>query len=159
MCELKDFSHLKLDRQHQYILDTELAIWHKWYLTKPDYQFGKDETVLDVGAGNGETAQFYLNHGASHVISVEPEAKLLYENFGNDKRVLIVPLAVNIIKIDGEGCERNMVVESHWVPLRWKVLHRYRTLFGRVWRLEEDWGSPITKLLRRVGWKMVDWGQ
>jgi len=108
MCSLKDFEHLKLDEAHRPILLAELELWHKWYLPCGV------ECQLDIGAGNGETAQFYLNHGARHVICIEPDADLLYANFGRDPRVTIIPMALDGIKIDGEGCERNMSLETHF---------------------------------------------
>jgi hypothetical protein len=33
----------------------------------------KGKTVLDVGAGCGETAKFFLDHGASQVVCIEPD--------------------------------------------------------------------------------------
>src|SRR6266487_1224904 len=107
MCELKDFEHLRLDRYHSTILEDELEFWHRAYLPCGD-------VVLDVGAGNGETAQFYLNHGAKHVVCVEPDIALLLENFGRDSRITIVECAVDTIKADCEGGEVNIVVETHF---------------------------------------------
>lgn len=95
----------------------ELPLWHKFYPTTSG-------VVLDVGAGNGETAQYYLNHGASHVICIEPEAELLEQNFGRDRRVTVIPGKVDLIKIDCEGAERDMVVESHF-PSAWKTTKRF----------------------------------
>ncbi len=43
--------------------------WEKHYL--PIDLRGK--VVLDVGAGEGETAMFFLQHGASKVVCIEPE--------------------------------------------------------------------------------------
>ncbi len=107
MCRLSDFDGLKLDDAHRYTLERELDDWHRNYLP-----VGK--IVLDIGAGNGETAQFYLSHGAEHVICIEPNADLLYQNFGSDPRITIVPLRVDSIKSDCEGGERNMVIETHF---------------------------------------------
>jgi tRNA G37 N-methylase Trm5 len=44
--------------------------WERYYL--PNFDL-KDKTVLDAGAGSGETILFYLMHGAKHVIAVEPD--------------------------------------------------------------------------------------
>jgi SAM-dependent methyltransferase len=110
VCQLKDYDHLHLDKSHRQILVDELEFWHRAYLPIRG-------TVLDIGAGNGETAFFYLKHGANHVICIEPEATLLYENFGNDPRVTIIPRAVNSIKSDCEGGERDMVVETHFASM------------------------------------------
>jgi hypothetical protein len=138
MCEYSDFSNLKLDPPHRKILKDELKQWHRVYLPKD----GADGTVLDVGAGNGETAQFFLNHGAEHVICVEPYTDLLVQNFGRDSRVTIVPKAVNLIKVDCEGGERNMVIEVHF-QYRWVKLKEGVNL--KTIRLEEYWGNPARK--------------
>ncbi len=42
--------------------------WEKYYL--PNFSL-EGKTVLDVGAGAGETALFYLKHGAKKVIAIE----------------------------------------------------------------------------------------
>lgn len=129
MCELKDFDHLKLDDYHRAVLEKELVKWHKTYL--PPHRGMK--VVLDVGAGNGETAQFFLNHGAELVICIDPEVKLLRENFSNDPRVIIIQAAPDFLKIDGEGCERDMVVETHFVCWMRPIDH---TTMLTLWRLE-----------------------
>ena len=100
-------------------MNGELEKWHEYYLP------AQGKTVLDLGAGCGETAFFYLNHGAKHVISVEPPGPaldLLRRNFGDDPRVTIVPASVDRIKIDIEGFEEGMLVETH-----------FPTQFARVW--------------------------
>ena len=45
----------------------EWAEWEMFYLPMPV----KDKVVLDVGAGCGETAAFYLHHGAKRVVAIE----------------------------------------------------------------------------------------
>ena len=45
----------------------ESPSWKKWYLPV-DVQ---GLTILDVGAGEGESARFYLEHGAKKVICIE----------------------------------------------------------------------------------------
>jgi hypothetical protein len=150
MCEYSDFSNLKLDPPHRKILKDELKQWHRVYLPKD----GADGTVLDVGAGNGETAQFFLNHGAEHVICVEPYSDLLVQNFGKDSRVTIVPKAVNLIKVDCEGGERNMVIEVHF-QYRWVKLREGVNL--KTIRLEEYWGNPVRKGVLKVFLKVMSW--
>ena len=49
------------------ILVKQLADWQKHYLPVSV----KGKTVLDVGAGEGETAFFFLSHGAEKVICIE----------------------------------------------------------------------------------------
>ena len=64
------------------MIKTETTDWEKHYL--PIDLRGK--IVLDVGAGEGETAMFFLNHGASKVVCVESCAdatKHLLVNEGN----------------------------------------------------------------------------
>ena len=51
------------------MINRETSDWEKHYL--PIDLHGK--VVLDVGAGEGETAMFFLQHGASKVICIEAE--------------------------------------------------------------------------------------
>jgi len=144
MCSIQDFERLELDEQHRLTVEQELEGWHSWYLPVED-------TVLDVGAGCGETAFFYLNHGAKKVICVESNPKvvgLLRKNFGGDGRVIIVEAHVDSIKIDIEGSERNMIFETHF-PFR---LEKIKTLIPNVviWKLKEDWGNVLTKAIRKI---------
>jgi cyclopropane fatty-acyl-phospholipid synthase-like methyltransferase len=119
MCNLNDFDHLKLDPAHREMVSSELDSWHEWYLPVGN-------TVLDVGAGNGETAQFYLNHGARKIIGIEGDktsADIMRHNFPNrkvllvdmdDVDILVIRAKIDSIKSDCEGAERNMVVETHF---------------------------------------------
>lgn len=150
MCNLADFKHLDLDSYHAGILKAELGLWHRTRATNL-----KGKTVFEAGAGNGESAQFYLNHGAEHVIAVEPFADLLRKNFRNDKRVTIIPRAIDYINLDGEGCEKNMTVEIHF-PHRWRYLtYGYYPDRVSIARLEEYWGSPPRKALRLLNRKIL----
>lgn len=56
------------------MLATEWKIWEKYYLP-PFPLYGK--TILDVGAGCGETAFFYILYGAKKIIAIEPDVKAL----------------------------------------------------------------------------------
>jgi len=131
LCRLSDFDGLEMDEAHRYTLERELDDWHRFYLP-----VGK--IVLDIGAGNGETAQFYLKHGAEHVICIEADANLLYHNFGSDPRITIIPLRVDSIKSDCEGAERNMVIETHFPfylkPCNPRSLPRSRPLTN-LWKM------------------------
>jgi SAM-dependent methyltransferase len=93
----------------------EWDMWKMYYI--PHFSL-KGKTVLDVGAGCGETALLYFLHGASKVIAVEPDAsaiKYLMENVReNCWNVEIFPepfslkhlkLDFDFMKMDGEGCE------------------------------------------------------
>jgi SAM-dependent methyltransferase len=89
--------------------------WRKWYL--PPWSL-KGKTILDVGAGCGETALFYYHHGASRVIAVEPQASLISVLKRNrdqnrwDMEIVEGPFDLSMLnrhfdlmKMDGEGCE------------------------------------------------------
>lgn len=144
MCELKDFERLELDNSHRVTLEGELELWHRAYLP-----IGK--TVLDLGAGCGETAQFYLNHGAEKVISIEADSECydkLCSNFANDNRVIPILAHLDSIKCDIEGGERGMVIETHF-PFK---LIKLDELMPNVvlWRIKEDWGNIVNKAARKT---------
>lgn len=149
MCSLDSFKHLKLDRYHRDILEGELKMWHTTYLPCGTH-------VVDIGAGNGETAQFFLNHGAEHVLCVEPDDELLKSNFGTDPRVTIWPFPMTFLKSDCEGGEKNATIETHF-PYRVRVLQDGFPFpsRGATIRIEEYWGSPIRKLFRLVAVKVL----
>jgi 16S rRNA G966 N2-methylase RsmD len=74
---------LCLDEWAKAIIYSELDQFEKYYL--PPFSL-KDKTVLDLGACCGETAYFYLQHGAKKVICVESDptrAKLILKNKQN----------------------------------------------------------------------------
>src|SRR5712692_875264 len=96
------------------IIGDELPIWEKNYLPVPV----KGKIVLDVGAGCGETSAFYLAHGASKIVAIEPDRRvfsfLLKNVNANSLNVLPVrkPFELNdlliphdLLKIDAEGAE------------------------------------------------------
>jgi len=144
MCELKDFDRLELDNDHRVTLEGELELWHRAYLP-----VGK--TVLDLGAGCGETAQFYLNHGAEKVISIESDSNcynMLRSNFANDHRVIPILAHIDSIKCDIEGGERDLVIETHF-PFKFIKI---KELIPNVvlWRIKEDWGNIVTKGARKA---------
>jgi hypothetical protein len=117
MCNIEDFAQLAMTPDLRENLQYELNMWHKHYLPVTGI-------VLDIGAGCGETALFYLNHGATHVVCVEGDPRAvecLRQNFGGDNRVTIVPRYISVIKSDIEGWEKGMVLEIHG-NLKWKKL-------------------------------------
>jgi hypothetical protein len=135
MCTIEDFSSLSLLPEYRELLKKELKLWHSHYL--PKNLTGKE--VIDGGAGCGETAQFFLNHGARHVYCFEssPEAlAMLHRNFDGDDRVTIISSYVGFIKLDLEGGEKEMVVETHesskwkrtygWNPTLWQLSYSNR---------------------------------
>jgi SAM-dependent methyltransferase len=136
-----------LDDYHRYVLERELSMWHLYYLPREPLQ---GRTVLDLGAGCGETAQFFLNHGAGKVVCVEPESKCLEylrKNFGNDPRVEIVSDFIDHIKIDIEGAEEGMVFEAHFPVKVRKLSGSPRETLWRIEKRRGLWGV----LLVRVG--------
>jgi SAM-dependent methyltransferase len=100
----------------------------------------KGLTVLDVGAGEGETARFYLEHGAKKVLCIEPDKACfirLRENalgrplecFHKRFSVDDLYLPFDFMKMDIEGYEETLldvlvekpcVVEVHGLQLREK---------------------------------------
>lgn len=103
---------------HRGLIVNELEWWHETYLPPQ----GIRGTVIDIGAGCGETANFYLLHGAQRVICIESDPNVLqclYLNYRRDPRVTIIPAHVEMLKVDIEGAEEGMVVDTHW-PHEWK---------------------------------------
>ena len=113
MCTISDYDHFEMTSQCRAFVDTELDMWHKWYLP---IRGVKGKIVVDLGAGCGETAFFYLKHGASRVIAVEKNRDCLdrlRKNFGEDSRVDIIDAYVGHVKVDIDGEEAGMVFETH----------------------------------------------
>jgi len=106
LCLLRESASLTLKEWH---------IWQKHYL--PSFSL-KNKSVLDVGAGCGETAFLYFLHGAKKVIAVEPNVKAvkcLKENAQRNKwdvEIIAEHFSLehlkfdyDFMKMDGEGCE------------------------------------------------------
>jgi hypothetical protein len=144
MCTLEDFRQLSLTQHHRALLEGELDLWHKYYLPV-------GRTVLDVGAGCGETALFYLKHGAKRVICIEGDEialELLVKNFGHDERVTIVPAIIDSTKMDIEGAEENLVLETHF-PLYFQPLEKFDENVT-LWKLRRTNPSQINHLRWRL---------
>ncbi|HKT21431.1 MAG TPA: hypothetical protein VJR06_02235 [Nitrososphaerales archaeon] len=60
---------VSMDRYHGSVFLSELLAWERLYMPKGGVE-GK--TILDVGAGSGETALFYFGRGAKMLVCVEP---------------------------------------------------------------------------------------
>jgi tRNA G37 N-methylase Trm5 len=108
-------ARLKIPLHHANLMLKEWDIWENYYL--PPFPL-KGKTILDVGAGCGETALLYFLNGANRVIAIEPNAnavKYLYENIReNNWNVEVFPepfslshlnLDFDFMKMDCEGCE------------------------------------------------------
>jgi len=67
----------------------ELPLWERLYLPR----FLEGKTVLDVGAGCGETAFFYIYHGAKRVVCIESD-----------------PLACKLIEVNRQRLNLNIEI-------------------------------------------------
>ena len=127
MCTLKDYEGMMILGPWATCLREELESWHQIYLpASPE----KLECVLDVGAGCGETVKFWLMHGAKRVIAIEPADGAFFalaRNFAGDPRVILVPAAITHIKIDAEGAEDGMIVETHSRDDKWEIIGTHDT--------------------------------
>jgi hypothetical protein len=140
--------------------------WEKYYLP----EFGLDgKTVLDVGAGCGETAYFYFLHGAKRVIAIEMDPvqlELLKKNAqlngwnNNTRQFKIIPRAFELqdlkrekfdfAKIDIEGGEADLlkldridfslVLEAHGRELRDQLGKKFGlSVLVKALPLEDVW--------------------
>jgi SAM-dependent methyltransferase len=125
---------LKLTAQKAVTMLWEWRKWRRDYL--PPFSL-QGKTVLDIGAGSGETAYLYASSGAKEIVCIETspsEAALIQENSKNlgwNTTVLCEPFKLehlamrkfDFAKVDCEGCESillslpevtvPMAVESH----------------------------------------------
>jgi SAM-dependent methyltransferase len=85
----------------------EYADWEKYYL--PFDLKGK--TVLDVGAGEGETALFYFNHGVIKVLCVEPDQES-FERLRKNGAGRCMPLLQRKFSLDLIGYVQMMLLEQ-----------------------------------------------
>lgn len=96
----------------------EWEVWEKSYL--PEFSL-KGCTVLDVGAGCGETSFFYFLHGIDKVVAIEPYVKAvecLRENVAVNKwNVEVIPenfklehlkIPHDFMKMDIDGSETEL---------------------------------------------------
>lgn len=122
---------------HASYLVHEWPLWQRHYAPIPL----RGKTVLDIGAGCGETAYFYFGLGARRVVCIEPNidaAKWLTRNAAKRswnveivqeqfRQAMLREFDFDFMKMDGEGCERELlqlselptpaVIESHSVQL------------------------------------------
>lgn len=108
---LKDGWKFKIESAE--IMAREFPEW-RFYL--PSFSL-EGKTVLDIGAGCGETARYFLKAGAKNVVCVEPEIKLIEVLFDNMMRFPILPVMEkfyvkqlsnyphDFLKLDIEGYE------------------------------------------------------
>lgn len=112
----------------------------------------KGKIVLDVGAGEGETALFYLYHGAKKVICIEANIKCLENLLHNSEFFNIVPSIAkfdidmlyynfDFMKMDIEGYEEILlnvdlkkpsIIEVHGLQLRDKFINKGYNISDRI---------------------------
>lgn len=109
---------LLLPRSYAKIQVNEKAMWKKWYGTN-----FSGMTVMDIGAGAGETASYFFNHGAKKVIAFEIDEtaiECLWKNAERNNwnitiygREFYAPLDMRIphdyMKVDIEGGEVDLL--------------------------------------------------
>lgn len=111
---------LVMSRDRAGMMLYEWRTWTKCY-APPGFDL-RGKTVLDVGAGEGETVEFYRLHGAKAFICVEPdpqrasrlrdncernawEAEVYEEPFSSR----FLQLGFDFMKMDCEGCEQMLI--------------------------------------------------
>ena len=126
----------------------ELPNWRRYYL--PPFPLG-GKTVLDVGAGEGESAAFFLSHGAARVVCIERDRKCMHNLYTNAKRnpitVVAEPFQLNHLmiphhfaKIDIEGWEE-ILLQVKPCDLKPTVV--------------EVHGQPLMARFARLGWRYL----
>jgi 2-polyprenyl-3-methyl-5-hydroxy-6-metoxy-1,4-benzoquinol methylase len=140
---------LKLLKYHAVEFINYWEAWKKCYLPKFSLE-GK--TILDVGAGCGETAFLFLLHRAEKVVAVEPDSKAvecIRENIKTNKwNVEVIPecfslehlkLRFDYMKMDCEGCEEMLLHISELNKPSVVEVHK----------------SDLLKRFERRGWKKI----
>lgn len=105
------------------MFENEVSQWQVQYLPIDVH----DKIVLDVGAGEGETAKFFIDHGAKHVIAVEADPACFENLKKNSQKHPITPLCVafmpyqldrefDFMKMDIEGYEEALLALDLKVP-------------------------------------------
>lgn len=125
-------SDWKFSKQRANMYCTEYPQWTKYYLTTtetPTPTLGYTslityKTILDIGAGEGETAKFFLEKGATKVICIEPDTEAyqkLYKNSQTHPNIIAIQdifrlqqiqeayPTIDLIKIDIEGYEEELL--------------------------------------------------
>ncbi len=136
-------SKLKLNRRKAALMVSEWKLWNDYYLPSSGVA-GK--TVLDVGAGCGESTALMFEKGAKMVVCVEPsqeEVAYLRENIKtNGWNCEVIPSGfdlsmlkseIDFVKMDCEGCEAaligleklpSVIAEVHSVELKDKFIEK-----------------------------------
>jgi len=130
---------IKLQPEYFHIIFGEWGEWKKYHL--PPFSLN-GTTVLDVGAGCGETALFYFIHGVERVICVEANpdlAKIIRENSRANKwsaeiearpfGIEMLKLHFDFMKMDCEGCEAQLL-NADMLPACVVEVHDKRVLYA-----------------------------
>jgi len=111
---------LVMSRDRAGMMLYEWGTWARYYAPRP-FDF-RGKTILDVGAGEGETVELYRQRGAARFICVEPDAiragKLRANSERNkwDAEIFEEPFSrkflqmrFDFMKMDCEGCESLLI--------------------------------------------------
>jgi SAM-dependent methyltransferase len=145
------------------LIANESASWERYYLPVSV----KDKVVLDVGAGEGETARFFLEHGAKKVTCIEANQKAFYNLRRNSlkhnsitavfKRFNpsdLTAFPCDFLKVDIEGYEECLlnvqltfpaVIEVHGLQLR----NRFR---DKGYRIDDSRSCEEASLFSYAYW-------
>jgi len=132
---------LKLHPEYFHIIFGEWPEWKLYHL--PPFSL-KGATVLDIGAGCGETALFYFIHGVERVICVEQNpdlAAIINENLQANKwnaevhgrpfGTEMLNLRFDFMKMDCEGCEAHLL-EVDTLPTCVMEVHDRHVLYALI---------------------------
>ena len=99
----------------------ELELWNKTY--------PKGKVFLDIGS-NYDTPYWSLKNGSEKVIAIDKAMV-----FFRDERIVFIRAKIDAIKIDIEGAEKGMVIETHYANPHLILLNEYPNEV-RLWRLD-----------------------
>lgn len=154
---LKDRKNLlTLPKFYAKVYFSEKNFWNRWY---GNYDF-EGKTVLDVGAGAGETASFFFNRGAKRIVAIEPDLTAAmyfhangYENnwnfrLINDRFSLrhlnLVGEKIDFMKMDIEGGEKILLNYDQDLPSCALELHAEKIGTANVQRIIDKFNlKPI----------------
>lgn len=109
---------------------TVFSEWVYWKHHYTEFMPANTQTVLDVGAGCGETALLYFLNGVNRVICIEPDAeraRLLEKNASTNHWNISITrekfdpgfleqLDFDFMKMDCEGCESQLLKANKLPP-------------------------------------------
>ena len=108
---------LKLTGYYAGLIVNEFALWEYQYLPVDV----KGKVILDIGAGEGESAVLYLSHGAEKVTAIEPNPvafKVLEENVkANDLPIVAINEKFDLKHLQIDHDFLKMDIEGHEVSL------------------------------------------